>query len=280
MYWGLAVEKKAEKLLPPDDFKPDLFADIIKRQKHEVERGWRILMIGIVFEVVAALGISIISGLDVAGLGEKAAAANFEAKVAETNAAASFAQAAEANERAKKFDADRVMVEREAEEIRQTNFVLQAKLLEMQGAIHPREITTENRDTFVGFSKPFSKKPIWIMTSNAAGETFDFASAIRKLFDDAGYGSKDWASDKIPYNNPAGTYSGGFFNCFGMQMQTTSKATLMFLINPADRSIDMETIIGQLAYAFKNINIETAVITDGNVQVGSVIVFIRNKEGF
>ena len=73
VYWGLAVEKKAEKLLPPENFKPaaDLYADIIQTQKSELERGWRLLMTGIVFEVVAAFGISIISGLEIAEATER-----------------------------------------------------------------------------------------------------------------------------------------------------------------------------------------------------------------
>jgi hypothetical protein len=79
VWWGLRVEKKAEKLLPPNDFKPDLYDDIIKKQKREVERGWRILMAGIIFEVVAAFGISIISGIEIADLNDEASSAKTDA---------------------------------------------------------------------------------------------------------------------------------------------------------------------------------------------------------
>jgi hypothetical protein len=78
VYWGLIVEKKAEKNLPPEDFNPDIFEDILALQKKEVERGWRILMTGIVVEVVAALGISVISSLEIANLTDKSVSLSFK----------------------------------------------------------------------------------------------------------------------------------------------------------------------------------------------------------
>ena len=79
VFWGLVIEKRAEKYSPPADFKPDIFADIADAQKAELERGWRILMLGIVFEVVAALGISVISSLEIADLTDKAEQAGKDA---------------------------------------------------------------------------------------------------------------------------------------------------------------------------------------------------------
>src|SRR6266571_3007279 len=89
VYWGLRVEKKAERKMPPADFNPDIFDDVVESQKSELERGWRILMTGIVVEVVAALAISVISSLEIADLNDKSAAANLEAKQAGIIAAAS-----------------------------------------------------------------------------------------------------------------------------------------------------------------------------------------------
>ena len=65
VWWGLKIEKKAGDLLPPEIFKPDIFSDIVERQKSELDRGWRILMFGIVVEVVAALGVSILSNIEI-----------------------------------------------------------------------------------------------------------------------------------------------------------------------------------------------------------------------
>jgi hypothetical protein len=104
VWWGLRVEKRAERLLPPDEFKPDLFDDIVKKQKREVERGWRILMTGIVFEVVAALGISVISGLEIASLNDKAEQAG-------KDAAAAKLEAGQANERAAMVESNNVALE-------------------------------------------------------------------------------------------------------------------------------------------------------------------------
>src|ERR1700690_4195553 len=81
--WGLWLEKRAEKHIPPTDFHPDIFGDVVKLQKIKEQRGWRILMTGIIVEVVAALGISVISGLEIADLSDQSAAANLEAKQAE-----------------------------------------------------------------------------------------------------------------------------------------------------------------------------------------------------
>lgn len=85
VWWGLKIEKEAEKLLIPSDFKPDIFSDIVEPYKAKIERGWRILMIGIVMEVVAAFLISVISGLEIADLTDKAGKANERAALIESN---------------------------------------------------------------------------------------------------------------------------------------------------------------------------------------------------
>src|ERR1035437_1135236 len=76
VWWGLNVEKAGEKMLPPSDFRPDVFNDIAEAAKSKMERGLRILKIGFIFEVAAALGISVISGLEIVDLTDKASVAN------------------------------------------------------------------------------------------------------------------------------------------------------------------------------------------------------------
>jgi hypothetical protein len=143
---GLVIEKRAEKLLPPENFKPDIFADIVDQYRSEIERGWHILMRGIIIEVVAALGISVISGLEIANLTDKSAAANKEAGAAMVYAANSSSnsvalskqvaglnkeaadaritagnaekEAGQLKERAAKLDEARVMVEKDVAELR------------------------------------------------------------------------------------------------------------------------------------------------------------------
>ena len=160
VWWGLSIEKKAEKLLPPADFKPDIFDNIVERQKKEVERGWRILMTGIVVEVFAAFGISVISGLEIADLKVKAAGANFEAKQAEK-------EAGQANERAAKLS------------------------IELEKLRHPRIITTEQRKKFIEIlleAHNIAKTRIEVITGNTDKETEMFAFQVRKVLDEAGYG--------------------------------------------------------------------------------------------
>jgi hypothetical protein len=174
--WGLAVEKQAEKLMPPDNFKPDVFYDIVKVIKKKEERGWKILMTGIVMEVVAALLVSIISGLEVAGLNQKAEDATvherqLEAQIfdtsnivaqANTRAVVADANAAQANERAAKFDADRALVEREAEQIRSTNFILQAQILELEARTEPRSISPEQTTNLIERLKNCPKGKVFV----------------------------------------------------------------------------------------------------------------------
>lgn len=203
MAWGLSIEKKAEKLLPPQDFKPDIFDSIIEAQKKEVERGWRILMVGVVVEVVAALGISIISGLEIADLSEKTAAAHLEAKQAETNSAASYERAAnaekeagQANERAAKFDADRVVIEKEAEEIRETNFLLQTKLVTLETAIKWRTITPDQETNLVKELKPFTQAnlmlrfPVNVSVVGDIAESRRYAERISDVLTKCGFDVK------------------------------------------------------------------------------------------
>jgi len=179
--WGLAVEKKAEKKIPPPDFRPDIFADIAEAQKREVERGWKILMTGIVFEVVAAFGISVISGLEIADLKDKSAAATLEAKQAAK-------QAGEANERAAKFDADRVMVEKEAEEIRSTNFVLQARVLELEAKTQPRTITPRQREILAKMLRPAdANEEIDFIYAAGNKEQKEYAESLEGILTNAGF---------------------------------------------------------------------------------------------
>jgi hypothetical protein len=82
VYLGLRMEKAAEK----KEYL-DAFVDDVQSRKLKSERGWRILMAGIIVEVVAALGISIISGLEIADLTDKSADAKLlAANIGTTNA--------------------------------------------------------------------------------------------------------------------------------------------------------------------------------------------------
>ena len=93
VWWGLVIENRAEKRMPGENPDDDIFADIIAKQKRELKRGWRILMTGIVMEVVAALAVSVISGLENAALNE-------EAGTARKVSGEAIKQAGQANERA------------------------------------------------------------------------------------------------------------------------------------------------------------------------------------
>lgn len=211
VWWGLDMEKAGEKMLPPSDFRPDIFHDIVTNAKSKMDRGWLILKIGIVIEVVAAFGISVISGLEIADLTDKSAAAMLEAKQAGTNAAASYfaakiaeSNAAASNERAAKFDADRVLVKKEAEEIRSTNLVLQIKLQQLEARMQDRTITDENRGKFIKLLQYTPKGSVAVFFNGASGgDAQNYAEQIREMIGSAGFDvgsscSMVWTSGQIP----------------------------------------------------------------------------------
>ncbi len=187
VYWGLRVEKKAERKMPPADFNPDIFDDVVESQKSELERGWRILMTGIVVEVVAALSVSVISSLEIAESNERAQIAQREAS--------------QANERAARFDADRVRIEKQAEEIRSTNFVLQARVLELENKTGRRKLTDDQIRIITKFLEATPRGKVlfdWVADDE---EVTLYKTQLADLFKRLGYGLEDrrqWMSTSSP----------------------------------------------------------------------------------
>jgi hypothetical protein len=174
VWWGLVVEKKAEKFVIPSDFKQDIFQDLVDEQKKQLERGWRILMTGIVIEVIAALGISVMSGLEIADLTDKTANANLAAKQAESDSSEARKQAGEANERAANTESN--------------NLVLQTLVLKLEAKSRWRTIEPEQKRNFIELTKKVLPFPIRVrMASNANAETESYGNRIRELLDAAGF---------------------------------------------------------------------------------------------
>jgi hypothetical protein len=87
VYLGLKVGTDAEKLLPPPDFKKDIFGDIVKPYKAKMDFGHKIVMAGVAIEAVCALAVCVISGLENADLKEKAEEIRSSNLVLQTNVA-------------------------------------------------------------------------------------------------------------------------------------------------------------------------------------------------
>jgi hypothetical protein len=164
----LLIEKRAEKMLPPKDFRPDIFGDIVEKYKSEVERGWRILMVGIIVEVIAALGISVISGLEVASLNDKAEQAGKDAANAERDAG-------QANERAANTDSN--------------NLVLRSNVVALEIKLQPRNITTKQIEDFMFLTDKMSKFPIRVRIGSI--DSAGFARRVRFMLNQAGYTTPD-----------------------------------------------------------------------------------------
>lgn len=234
VWWGLMIEKRAEKLAIPSDFKPDLFRDVTEKQKIELERGWRILMAGIAIEVIAAFGISIMSGLEIANLNDKSAQSNQLAKQAEFDAD-------QASERASKLDSARAIIEKEAEEIRSTNLVLQARLLDLESKIQPRMITQKQREDFINFLTNSPRGSITIGCRHPDAETINFMQQVHSLLADSGF----TIAGQIEYPNNTEQFGNG-----------NSIAILV------DRIDDAPSYFVPLVLAFNSIGIQTGVVTN------------------
>jgi hypothetical protein len=176
VYLGLRIEKRAEKMIPPSDFdgEGDIYADIVRKQKLEEHRGWRILMTGIIIEVVAAFGITVISGLEIASLSDQTALANLAAKQAKQDAA-------QANERA---SANELAVAL----LTSNNLVLRSNVVELEKQMQPRRITDKQLKDFIFLTKYVPKIPIEVVSGIGMDERFGYASQIRYMLSQAGFG--------------------------------------------------------------------------------------------
>jgi hypothetical protein len=195
VWHGLAIESKAEGLLPPDSFRPDVFGDIIEQYKAEIRRGEKIVRWGVIIEVVAALGISVISGLESAALNDKAEQAEKDA--------------AQANERAAKFDSDRILVEKEADEIRGTNFILQAKVLELEARTEPRTINPDQRKALIDRLTLCPKGKVFVMASVLDAEATAYAEQIEDVLKSSGFEvvrPSGFSNDSILANSQTGIH--------------------------------------------------------------------------
>jgi hypothetical protein len=137
---------------------------------------------------VKQLGVQIIDTSNVvAHANERIALAVADAAKASERAAVAGKDAAQANERAAKFDADRITISKQAEEIRGTNFLLQARVLELQAKLNPRIITIEQATNFIFLTEKIPKISIGVSIGQLHDETFNFAHQIGHMLEMAGF---------------------------------------------------------------------------------------------
>ncbi|HAO78094.1 MAG TPA: hypothetical protein DCQ92_03780 [Verrucomicrobia subdivision 3 bacterium] len=113
-----------------------------------------VLIFGLAIELLAHSTTSHISGIITAQLNEEAGKAR--------------KAAGDATER--------------AEELRKKNIELETKL-------QPRRITTKQKEAFANYLKDFPKSPVKVFVGIKDSETKTYASQIRALLDEAGYGT-------------------------------------------------------------------------------------------
>jgi len=96
-------------------------------------------------------------------------------------------QAELANERAARFDADRALIEKEAEEIRSTNFVLQTKLIELEGKQLPRRLSDEQAKRIVDKLRQFKGTRVDFIAYMKDDESLNFANDILHSLNASGW---------------------------------------------------------------------------------------------
>jgi hypothetical protein len=205
--------------------------------------------------------------LQVAGLNKEAADARLTAGNAEK-------EAGQANARAAKFDADRAMIAKEAEEIRSTNFTLS---IELQKMTQDRTITASQRLAFVNFFKSIPKKSLWVVTASRSGESGRFANKIRALLDAAGYATTSLTPpiDGMAYGS--GIVEGGG----GLTSEISSDIEIW--VDDSDFNLPsfQTSLENMLYFAFGEIpNISVSVIQAKGLGAGKSFVFVSPKQGF
>lgn len=130
---------------------------------------------------VKQLGVQIIDTSNIV------AQADLRIALANTQASNAVQEAADANARAKKFDADRAIVEKEAEEIRQTNFVLQTELLQLEAKTGPRTITPDERTALLSNLKKCPKGKVFVEASILDAEATQYAVQIENVLTNSGF---------------------------------------------------------------------------------------------
>jgi len=237
---GLKLESRAEKFTPPENFNPDIFADIIARQKALMDRGQKLVVAGCVIEAIAAFILSVISGLEIVGANETAAAALLQAGVA-TNRTA---------------------------QIEQTNLLIRSNVATLEAEVQWRTITPEQESTLINLLTPFittslvSRKPVGVEVWQWGDwEAAWYANKIRDVLKKCGF----------EVVSPGG-YSITGYNPMDPAGYTTG---LDITENAPTATDDMRAIV--VAFAVARIPLRLAMIYTNTIPDGTVTIKVWHK---
>jgi hypothetical protein len=142
-----------------------------------------------------------------------------------------------------------------AESLRQTNLVLQNRILEAENKIKPRRITLDQATKFKEVLAPFTKGPIPIVTFQTAdAETGDFAQQIAQLLSEAGFQASLVTMTVSGIQIPKGVVMG---------MRSDEEQPLY---------------AGPMLYAFQLIGIKAAAVRNHSVPSGQMEIWVGGKE--
>jgi hypothetical protein len=159
VFIGLRIGASAERLIPPTDFKPDIFADLVTRYRALMDRGHRIVMVGVAIEAVCGFLLCVIAGFAVADSSEKTASALLQAKNAGLLAA----------------------------EVQQTNLVLRSTVAALEIKAQDRIITLEQREKFKRILRDAPKGPVMVGSRNPNDETKRYLDKVVSLLTNSGF---------------------------------------------------------------------------------------------
>lgn len=125
-----------------------------------------------------------------------------EARRLTTQLEATTEKAGEASERAGLAEQRAAEAEKEVEQLRQTNLVLETKLVQLKADTLPRRITQRQKERFIDLLTHgvVSKCPIKVLVALPAdSETTHFALKLREMLDEAGFGTNHESIIGVPY---------------------------------------------------------------------------------
>ena len=171
--WGLKIGADAEKLIPPADFKKDIFADIVKQYKTKMDFGHKIVMIGVAIEAICAFAVCVISGIENAGLKQ-------ESSIALQNAARAQLQVASLTNETLKLSV-------ELESMRSNNLILQTNVWALEAKNADRTVTLQEFNSFMkSIQSAGQGKAVMFGIRHSDRETRQYESKVADLLNMAG----------------------------------------------------------------------------------------------
>jgi len=191
--------------------------------------------------------------------------------------------------------ATNILISLQIEQFRSTNFVLQAKVLNLEAAAKDRTITDVQSNLFMILIKDYPQTPIKVFVGVEDYETDMYARKIRQMLDAAGYGDNGGDIIRIPGGIVTGPISaqgqfssnaiafityGNTNKMFFMPMSIPPNGTKPVISSGLTNDVDMfhKGILGCVGWAFSKIDLNGMyILNDTLLKPGEVGIVVPLK---